>query len=81
MAVAVGTPTVSLFAMANHRVSGPYPPDERHVVIQKWRTCVPCIGKACPYAICMENIQVAEVFEAVERQLAVQGASLLGAPA
>ncbi len=80
MAVAVGTPTVSLFAMANYMISGPYPPEQKHVVIQKWRTCVPCIGKACPYAICMENISVSEVLEAVQRQLSVPQADRVEIP-
>jgi lipopolysaccharide heptosyltransferase II len=71
VAVAVGTPVVALFAVSDHRRSGPPPGDERHIVIQKWRTCDPCLSKRCPYdePICMENISVDEVHAAVRRQL------------
>lgn len=66
MAVALGTRTVCLFAMADHRISGPYPDRNGHYIIQKWRTCDPCVGKACEYQECMENITVDEVFESVK---------------
>ena len=71
VAVAVGTPVVALFAVSDHNRSGPPPGDERHIVIQKWRTCEPCLSKRCPYdePICMENISVDEVLAAVRRQL------------
>jgi lipopolysaccharide heptosyltransferase II len=66
LAVAVGTPVVALFAVSDWRRSGPAYDFDRHVVIQKWRTCDPCLSKNCPYAepICMENIAVDEVFAA-----------------
>jgi lipopolysaccharide heptosyltransferase II len=67
LAVTVGTPVVALFAVSDWRRSGPAYDLDRHVVIQKWRTCDPCKSKNCPYAepLCMENITVDEVFEAV----------------
>lgn len=65
MAVATGTPVVALFAVSDWRRSGPPAgvPDSRHFVIQKWRTCTPCLSKRCPYAEppCMVNITVEEV--------------------
>jgi ADP-heptose:LPS heptosyltransferase len=71
LAITVGTPVVALFAVSDWRRSGPAYDLERHIVIQKWRTCDPCLSKRCPYPqpICMENIAVHEVREAVERQL------------
>lgn len=67
LAVTVGTPVVALFAVSDWRRSGPAYDLDRHVVIQKWRTCDPCKSKKCPYAepLCMENITVDEVFDAV----------------
>jgi lipopolysaccharide heptosyltransferase II len=67
LAVTVGTPVVALFAVSDWRRSGPAYDLDRHVVIQKWRTCDPCKSKKCPYTepLCMENITVDEVFEAV----------------
>ena len=70
LAVAAGTPVVALFAMADSTASGPAYDLDKHTVIQKWRTCSPCIGKKCGYAVCMENISVEEVYSAVARQLA-----------
>jgi len=67
LAVTVGTPVVALFAVSDWRRSGPAYDLDRHIVIQKWRTCDPCLSKNCPYVepICMENIAVDEVFAAV----------------
>jgi len=62
MAIAVGTPVVALFAVADSRTSGPLYEKERHRVIQKWKTCDPCVGKNCKYQKCMENISVDEVY-------------------
>jgi ADP-heptose:LPS heptosyltransferase len=71
LAVTVGTPVVALFAVSDWHRSGPAYDLDRHVIIQKWRTCDPCLSKNCPYAepICMENISVDEVFGAVARIL------------
>jgi ADP-heptose:LPS heptosyltransferase len=71
LAVTVGTPVVALFAVSFAFRSGPAYDLDRHVVIQKWRTCDPCLSKNCPYAepICMANISVDEVFAAVTRIL------------
>lgn len=67
LAVTVGTPVVALFAVSDWHRSGPAYDLDHHVVIQKWRTCDPCLSKNCPYVepICMENISVDEVFVAV----------------
>lgn len=66
LAVTVGTPVVALFAVSTATRSGPAYDLDRHIVIQKWRTCDPCLSKNCPYAepICMENVSVDEVFAA-----------------
>jgi hypothetical protein len=44
-------------------------------VIQKWRTCDPCYGKACPFPLCMQNITVGEVEAAVRDLLGLHGAA------
>lgn len=74
MAIAVGTPIVGLFAAAHWHGSGPITELQRHIVIQKHRTCDPCLGKRCRYAAppCMDNITVDEVLAACERQLSLQ---------
>ena len=81
MAVAAGTPVVALFAVSDWRRSGPAYDLDRHIVIQKWRTCDPCLSKNCPYdePICMENTSVDEVHGALriilDRCRAVRSAS------
>lgn len=72
VAVAVGTPVVALFAVADWRRSGPGYDLDRHIVIQRGRTCDPCYSKNCPYdePVCMEQIDVAEVRDAVDTILA-----------
>ena len=71
MALAVGTPVVALFAVSDWRRSGPSSAMEKHFVIQKWRTCDPCLSKRCPYAepLCMANISVDEVERAIKGRL------------
>lgn len=69
VAVAVGTPVAALFAVADSRMSGPYYDKDRHVIIQKKRTCNPCEGKSCKYQKCMENISVDEVFDALKSRI------------
>ena len=72
LAIAVGTPVLALFAVSDHRRSGPTYDLEKHRVIQKWRTCDPCLSKRCPFPepICMENISVDEVFCAARDMIA-----------
>ena len=74
MAVAVDTPVIALFAVSDWQCSGPPAGEKgsRHFVIQKWRTCAPCLSKRCPYAEppCMANISVDEVETAVTDCLA-----------
>jgi lipopolysaccharide heptosyltransferase II len=72
IAVAVGTPVLALFAVADWRKSGPAYDLDKHVIIQRGRTCDPCYSKNCPYAepICMEQIAVDEVKLAVDTMLA-----------
>ncbi|MEK6599105.1 MAG: glycosyltransferase family 9 protein [Deltaproteobacteria bacterium] len=64
-AIAVGTAVAALYAVADWKRTGPYYDLERHRVIQKWKTCDPCVSKKCEYQKCMENISVDEVFDAV----------------
>lgn len=78
MAVALGTPAVALYAMADSRITGPNWADPRYRIIQKWRTCDPCYGKACRFPICMENITVDEVEAAVGELL--EGSVVAGGP-
>ena len=81
MAVALGRPAVALYAMADSRVTGPDPADRRYRVIQKWRTCDPCYGKACPFPLCMQNITVDEVEAAVRDLLGAHPAASAAQPA
>ncbi|MRD74006.1 glycosyltransferase family 9 protein [Rhodocyclus tenuis] len=73
LAVAVRTPVVALFAVSDWRRSGPAYDLDRHQIIQKWRTCSPCLSKRCPYTEppCMNNISVDEVEEAI-REIVLQ---------
>ena len=83
MALAVGTPVVALFAVSDWRRSGPSYDLHKHVVVQKWRTCDPCLSKRCPYAepLCMANISVDEVERAVNGRLDGQPGGIFEASA
>ncbi len=69
LAVAVGTPVIALFAVADARLSGPYYDSDKHAIIQKERTCDPCSSKKCGYQKCMEQITVKEVFDLLSNRV------------
>ena len=64
IAIAVGTPTLSLFAATDPGSSGPYQDQDRHIVIAKPKPCGSgCVHKKCPLKpSCMTQITVAEVY-------------------
>ncbi|MBI5885249.1 MAG: glycosyltransferase family 9 protein [Deltaproteobacteria bacterium] len=66
VAITAGTPVVALYAVADPGRTGPLYDRERHIVIQKPRTCEPCLSKKCKYQQCMEAITVDEVEAAVK---------------
>jgi len=74
IAITMGTPIVALYAVADSRKSGPIVDMDRHVIIQKHRTCEPCVSKRCRYQKCMENISIEEVFDAVRGVFEREGA-------
>ncbi len=69
VAVALSTPVVALYAVADPARTGPLYDKGLHTVIKKERTCDPCAGKGCEYQKCMEAITVDEVFAAVSTAL------------
>lgn len=64
LAAAVGTPVVALFGPTDPVRTGPY--GEGHRVLRKGLPCSPCFRKSCSRVICMEDISVDEVFNAVK---------------
>ncbi|MBI5238206.1 MAG: glycosyltransferase family 9 protein [Deltaproteobacteria bacterium] len=72
MAIALSTPVVALYAVADPARTGPLYDREIHTVIKKERTCDPCVGKKCEYQKCMEAITVDEVFTAVSSALSLE---------
>ncbi|MBI1912998.1 MAG: glycosyltransferase family 9 protein [Deltaproteobacteria bacterium] len=67
IAISLGTPVVALYAVADARKTGPLYDKGKHFVIQKPRTCEPCVSKKCEYQKCMEAISVDEVERAVKQ--------------
>ncbi|MEW6162054.1 MAG: glycosyltransferase family 9 protein [Nitrospirota bacterium] len=68
IAFALKTPTIALFCPTDPKLCGPYH-TERVVIIEKPKTCNPCIGKKCDTPRCMEQIKVEEVLESVKSLL------------
>jgi ADP-heptose:LPS heptosyltransferase len=74
MAAALGVSTVSIFGPVDERVYGPYPQNEKHVVVKKDLSCRPCY-KDFKFAgcsnnrRCLEDISAEEVFEKVKSLL------------
>jgi ADP-heptose:LPS heptosyltransferase len=75
VAIALGIPTVSLFASTEPGGVGPIQDLERHRVIKKPQTCSPCVTKHCTTPFCMDQITVDEVFRTVLSHGALSGAA------
>ena len=74
IAAARGIKTVSIFGPTDSRVYGPYPSDpKRHIVLKSAQDCSPCYRNfrypPCQKNICLEEIGVNEVMEAVSALL------------
>ena len=62
VAFAMQTPTVSLFTVTDSNLCGPYLA-KKATVIQKHKTCTPCLRKKCMLPFCMLQISPKEVEE------------------
>ncbi len=62
VAIAVGTPTVSLFVSTEITGTGPIQDLDIHRAIFKPKPCAPCKGKYCDTPNCMSLIKVDEVY-------------------
>jgi 3-deoxy-D-manno-octulosonic-acid transferase/heptosyltransferase-1 len=67
IAAAVGTPAIALFGPTDPLRTGPY--GKNHTVIRKELSCSPCFLKKCTSMICMNDITVEEVFQAIKKKL------------
>ena len=68
VAFAMQTPTVSLFTVTESKLCGPYLA-KKATVIQKHKTCTPCLRKRCMLPFCMLQISPKEVEEKVHNSL------------
>ena len=62
IAVAVGTPTLTIFGPTNYKAWGPSD-NPLHLEVHSADKCAPCEKMSCDNFICMENISVEEVLE------------------
>ena len=62
IATSLKTPTIALFAAANHEETNTCYDKDIHLYIQKPHTCTPCIDKKCKFPECMKQIKTNEVF-------------------
>ncbi len=74
IAAAVGTPVVALFGPTDPARTGPY--GSGHRVIRTGLPCSPCFRKQCPQPLCMTEIPVDAVFDAVREKLKERAAPL-----
>ena len=65
LAIAMGTPTCSLFAPTDSKICGPYQVSEA-VVIQKSQSCLPCLRKKCLSPFCLRQISPSMVYERID---------------
>ncbi len=67
LAAAMGTRTVALFGPTAPWRTGPY--GREHIVIRKGLECSPCYKRECADPVCLTEIEVGEVTEALDRLL------------
>ncbi|GAB6099426.1 hypothetical protein JCM16358_13050 [Halanaerocella petrolearia] len=67
LAVAMGLPVVALFGPTTPKTHGPY--GDQNIVVQPEIECIKCWKRECPKdeLLCMEQIEVEQVFQAVSR--------------
>jgi heptosyltransferase-2 len=67
IANAMGTPKIiAIFGPTSVRITGPYPPSERVIILQKDTGCkIPCYKLNCPDNRCMKEIKVQDVIAAL----------------
>ena len=72
-AISQNVNTISIFGPVDEKVYGPYPPDEKHIVLKKDLPCRPCYRnfkmQECENRKCLELITAEDVLEAVDRLL------------
>jgi heptosyltransferase-2 len=79
ISTAVGTPTIGIFGLTNHKAWGPYTPTEsgKSMVVRLELPCMPCayIGhtsgsiEGCSTRDCLNKLSVETVYEAVRQML------------
>jgi ADP-heptose:LPS heptosyltransferase len=71
LAAALDRPVIGLYAPTFSALVGPRSGNAIPIVIQKPRTCDPCVEKQCPFTPrnCMDQITSEEVFTALRKQL------------
>ena len=79
VAVSQGVRTVSIFGPVDEIVYGPYPINENNIVIKSEEDCRPCHKKfkvpECSNRICLQKIEVEDVFGAAKQILAKRALS------
>ncbi|MCP5506602.1 MAG: glycosyltransferase family 9 protein [Chlamydiales bacterium] len=68
LSFAMGTPTFALFSPTDPTLCGPYQINHG-MIIQKPKSCTPCIRKLCASPFCMEQISPQTVYEAIDAHL------------
>jgi len=65
-----GVKTISVFGPVDEKVYGPYPKEEKNIVVTSDANCRPCYKKFklpdCEHKKCLENISVDKVFKLLE---------------
>jgi 3-deoxy-D-manno-octulosonic-acid transferase/heptosyltransferase-1 len=67
IAAALKTPVIALFGPTSPLRTGPY--GDNNIVIRRSIDCSPCFKKICKDPICMKEITVEEVFDAVRSKI------------
>ncbi len=80
VAVAIGTPTVSIFGPTNYMATEPI--GNQHIIINNRLQCSPCIdiynykSRACKDLTCLKSISVSKVIEEINKKLKIPRNSL-----
>jgi heptosyltransferase II len=71
VAAGLATPTIAIFGSTDHIATGPF--SDKAIVIRREMECSPCLRAECPqkHLNCLEEISSQEIYEEVEKMLAV----------
>ncbi len=67
IAAGLDIPTVTIIGPDEPKIFHPYSEKDRHFILNSVQNCKPCWKDSCDFPVCLDNISVSEVLDAVKK--------------